>query len=436
MNPQTIGKIDRLLGRPLCAALTIMRRAAQLLSGRATPDDSPPRKILFIKMIEQGATVLAHQSIQRAVELVGRDNVYFWVFEENRAILDLMDIIPPENVLPIRAKKLRTFAVDVIRTLLRIRRLQIDATVDMEFFARAPAILAFLTGARRRVGLHRFTSEGPYRGDLLTHRVQYNPYLHTAIAYCVLVESLLADPRERPLLKRDLSQLQIRPPRFVPRDEDLAAVRSLVGADGRRLVLLNPNASDLLPLRKWPTERFVELGRRILAEHQDVQLIITGASGEQRSAERVADAISPDLQRVVSLAGRTSLRELLALYCIADVLVTNDSGPGHFASMTTVDSVVLFGPETPALFGPLGPDSHAIWQKLACSPCVNALNHRFSPCNNNVCMQEISVEQVNQMVAGLLHKRRQGQLTLNVLPRRGVEVTIMPVAREPEKLTS
>ena len=60
-------------------------------------------------------------------------------------------------------------------------------------------------------------------------------------------------------------------------------------------------------------------------------------------------------ERAVSFAGQTTLRELLTLYTIADVLVTNDSGPAHFASLTPVHTVVLFGPETPRLFGSLAP---------------------------------------------------------------------------------
>ena len=104
--------------------------------------------------------------------------------------------------------------------------------------------------------------------------------------------------------------------------------------------------------------------------------------------------------------------------------------PGHFASMTPIDSIVLFGPETPALFGPTGADSHVIWAGLACSPCVNALNHRFSVCNNNVCMQEITVERVSEMVGALLRSRRRDKPKLDILPQRAVEVTILAPSRE------
>src|SRR5436309_2272112 len=138
------------------------------------------------------------------------------MIEENRFIIDLLDLVPPENVLVVRTKRPVTLLLDLLRTTWRARKLGIDGTVDMEFFSRASAILAFLTGAGRRVGLHRFTSEGPYRGDLLTHRVQYNPYIHTAAAYYLLVEAIDADPREVPLLKTPVPRIDFTAPRFAP----------------------------------------------------------------------------------------------------------------------------------------------------------------------------------------------------------------------------
>lgn len=420
MNPQAIRRLDSWVGRPVCLALTLLRRTADLVGGRRR-DTGTPRKILLIKMIEQGATVLAYRAILRAVEKVGRENVYFWVFDENRFILDLLGLIPPENVLVVRTRKPIVLLWDLLATAWRARRLGIDATVDMEFFSRASAILAFLTGAARRVGLHRFTSEGPYRGDLMTHRVQYNPYLHTAAAYYLLVEALSADPLEVPLMKTPVPDVDFSAPRFAPGADEVGRVRSILhGVAGREvsrpIVLLNPNASDMLPLRRWPTDCFVELGRRILTEHPHATIAITGAPSEQMEAQKIAEAIGPR-ERVMNLAGQTTLRELIVLYTLSDVLVTNDSGPGHFSSLTDITSVVLFGPETPAVFGPLGAKTHAVRTDLACSPCVNAFNHRFSPCNNNVCMQMISVGQVYDIIDG----------PLSLAPK--LRLTVMPIER-------
>jgi ADP-heptose:LPS heptosyltransferase len=403
VNQAAIRRIDRVVGNALCFALTAHRRAAE--RARPAPADAPSRRILLFKLVEQGATVVAADAIRRAVDKVGRDNVFVCVFRENRPILDILDLVPAGNIVEIGHDSAGRFAFDALRALRKLRAEGIDTVVDLEFFARAPAIFAYLTGARRRVGLDRFTADGPYRGDLLTHRVQYNPYLHASVAYSHLIEALDADPGELPLLKRAPVPPSV-PPKFVPAADERARVQGLLdGVAGRAvtgpIVLLNANTGDLVPLRVWPIDRFVALGKRVLAEFPAATLVLTGAPSEKDGVAAVEAALgAPD--RVVSMAGRTTLRELLVLYTLADVLVTSDSGPGHFASLTDIANVVIFGPETPTIFGPAGDRAHVLYAGLACSPCVSALNHRASPCADNRCMQAVSVDAVFAIVADCL----------------------------------
>jgi ADP-heptose:LPS heptosyltransferase len=96
---------------------------------------------------------------------------------------------------------------------------------------------------------------------------------------------------------------------------------------------------------------------------------------------------------------------LLVLFGLADVLVANDSGPAHFAMLTPVRVVTLFGPETPALYSARSPDNVPLWAGMICSPGVNAFNNRQSCCKNNVCMRSISVEQVFAAVVAALEGR-------------------------------
>jgi ADP-heptose:LPS heptosyltransferase len=399
MRATTIRFLDYWLGIPACGFLTALRS----LGGRSLRE-GPPRKILFLKFIEQGATVLAQDAIRLAVREVGRDNVFFCVFESNRAILDVLETVPARNILSIRDRALAPFLADFLRAAWYVRSHRIDSVIDMEFFSRASAIFAFLSGAANRVGLHRFTGELPYRGDLMTHRVQFLPHLHISVQYLILAAALFRRHDDEPLLKVPLDDIRAdavgEPPRFVPRPAELERMRTRVGlspvasakGDGAHpIVILNPNASDLLPLRKWPTERFQALAERVLAAYPNALVVLTGASSERAGTETLCRGLGSP--RVVSVAGETSLPELLTLYSLADVLVTNDSGPGHFASLTPVHAIVLFGPETPRLFGPLS-SSTVIWKELACSPCVSVFNHRLSPCTNNVCMQAITVDEV------------------------------------------
>ena len=394
MKADTLRALDAKLGSALCGLLTAHR--ALFERPGSDGDEGARRGILFVKLVEQGATVLAYEALVRACERWGREHVHFLVFAENRPILDLLDVVPAENVLAVRAGDPATLALDLARALLRLRALRLDAAVDMELFSRGSAILCYLSGARRRVGLHRFHEEAPFRGDLMTHRVPHNPELHQARAYALLVDALDEAGGREPLPKRPAPE-RARLPRFAATEAERARAQALLDeaaghAVVRPLVLLNPNAGDLMPLRRWPRDRWVALGRRLLDAHPRATVAITGAPSERADAEALRDAIGSP--RALSLAGRTTLRELLALYGLADVLVTNDSGPAHFASLTEVPSVVLFGPGSATQFGPLGGRARLLDAKLACSPCLTAYNHRRSACTDNVCMQAISVEQV------------------------------------------
>jgi len=396
----TLQRTDRWVGGPLCAILTLLRKICES-AGRPGPRQF--RRMLFVKFAEQGSTVLAYPAILRAIEMVGRENVYFVVFEDNRFILDAMNVIPEENVVTIATHSPLGLALSALRAVHRFRKIRIDAVVDMEFLTRFSAILTFMTGAKSRVGFHTFFGDGPYRGDLMTHRLLYNPHLHTSQMFEAMVEALTRDPSVLPTF--DFRPSANQPlARFRPSLSEVAEINALLQRENPRigsapLILLNPNASDLLPLRRWPSLRYVELAQRLLERYPDLFIGFTGAPAEAPANNRLADEVGSS--RVVQLAGKTTLRQLLVLYTRSDVLVTNDSGPAHFASMTPIRVVTLFGPETPALFAARSPNATALWAGIACSPCVNAYNNRQSVCRNNLCMQAITVDDVFKEVTGI-----------------------------------
>src|SRR5438067_5168161 len=345
----TLQRTDRWVGAPLCAILTLFRR---IFESGGPPGPRQVQRILFVKFAEQGSTVLAYPAIRRAIEMVGRENVYFVVFEDNRFILDAMDVIPEGNVITIATHSLFGFTLSTLRAVLRLRKIGIDTVIDMEFLTRFSAMLTFATGAKTRVGFHTFFGDGPYRGDLMTHRLLYNPHLHTSQMFEAMVEALTHDPAVLPTF--DFTPSADEPPaRFRPSLSEVVEINALLERENPRigsapLILLNPNASDLLPLRRWPSLRYVELARRLLERYPNLFIGFTGAPAEAASNNRLANEVGSD--RVIPLAGKTTLRQVLVLYTRSEILVTNDSGPAHFASMTPIRVVTLFGPETPALF--------------------------------------------------------------------------------------
>jgi ADP-heptose:LPS heptosyltransferase len=395
LDTRKLQLIDRWIGVLVCAVLSGLRR----LSGSPGNGSIPrrPEKILFVKFAEQGSTVLAYHAIRRAIEMVGAEQVFFLVFEENRFVLDVMHLIPKQNVITVGHKNILSAGFHALYALMRIRRLHIDAAIDLEFFSRSSAALTFLSGAKSRVGFHTFFGDGPYRGDLMTHRLLYNPYIHTSQNFQLMVEALAQAPDKLPTFPGKIPAQNAVSPQLIASAADQEEVKRIIQRESGRkedlsLILLNPNASDLLPLRKWPTDRYVDLARLLLERFTKVSIGMTGAPDEAESIARVAAQVGSP--RCFSLAGKTTLPQLLTLYSLSELLITNDSGPAHFASMTPITVITLFGPETPLLFRALTPRAIPIWMQLPCSPCVNAYNNRQSACRDNICMKSITVDHV------------------------------------------
>jgi ADP-heptose:LPS heptosyltransferase len=341
----------------------------------------------------------------RATQARGAE-IFFLIFKSNRASLSLLNTVPPENVFTIDSSSVMRLALDTLKFLLWSRARKIDTVIDLELFSRFTALLTGLSGARRRVGYHIFHGEGLWRGDMLTHKVHYNPHIHIAKNFLSLVHAAFATTQETPFSKINIPDSAIKIAQAVidpqvrldvlHRIEGLAEqAQCLFKLDAQPLFLVNPNASELLVQRRWAPERFSALIVKLQRKWPDSLILITGSPAEFEYVENVR--LGAKASNALNFAGQVSFSELPALYSLADVMVTNDSGPGHFSSVTDLHTVVLFGPETPALYGSLG-KSIPITAQLACSPCVSAANHRKTPCSDNVCMQAISVAQVMEKV--------------------------------------
>jgi ADP-heptose:LPS heptosyltransferase len=166
-------------------------------------------------------------------------------------------------------------------------------------------------------------------------------------------------------------------------------------------VLLNANASDMLPQRRWPQENFSDVGRQLLNQFQNIIVVATGAWSEKEYVQEVVSSINN--KRCVNSAGFFTFDELVPLYSISTLMLTNDSGPAHFASVTDIKMFVLFGPETPSLYGPLG-NAEPLYLGLPCSPCVSAANHRKTTCKTRPCITGIQPTIVLEKIKNYLVK--------------------------------
>ncbi|HEX4285054.1 MAG TPA: glycosyltransferase family 9 protein [Terracidiphilus sp.] len=401
MKLRTMRAVDYWIGIPLSFLGTLVIR---LLGARKGPEK--PKRILFIELSEMGSTVIANPALEKAKTALGAD-IYFLIFKRNIDCLYLLPTVPESNIVTIRETNLWVLAMDTLRFLRWVRKENIDTVVDMELFSRYSGLLTGLSRARRRVGFHRFHAEGLYRGEMLTHRVNYNGHIHMAKNFVCMVNALLAPQPEIPYSKTFVSDDEIRVPLQPVTEDEKEFIRGLIRQvyrdyrpDYHRVVLLNPNSSELLPQRRWDRENYSRLASLIADEWDDVLVLITGSPAEREEALGMQEKVNHP--RFRSFAGMHKLKAITALYNVAEVLISNDSGPAHFSAIAPIRSLVLFGPETPHLYGSLG-NTESIWAALSCSPCVTAANQKNSACNDAVCMKLITPERVLESVRGILN---------------------------------
>ncbi len=399
MTPDKMRMIDALFGPPICFLLSIRRKILELFFPRKKGELNSVKTILFVKPAEMGSTILMYPMLKRAREIWPGCQFHFLVFDENSAAVEMLGLVPRENIHTIRSKKISLFVKDCLSRLLTLWFLRFDVAMDLEFFSRASAILTELSGAKSTCGFHRFTMEGLYRGSFLSHKIQYNPHIHTALSFYSMVEALQEPANTIPLPKKPLPELNSLPLAKMKFSEnqtsellEILKYENPVYRTGDKLIIINANSSELVPLRRWPLNSFIELGKKLLSNYPESFIVLTGVKSEIKESLEVAENIGAE--KVINLVGKTSLNQLLVLYSLCSIMITNDSGPSHFSSLTDLPVITLFGPETSKLYGAFGKGRVSISAHLACSPCVSSYNHRSTACNDNLCMKKIPVERV------------------------------------------
>ena len=400
-------KIDYWLGIPICFFLTILYKLQRLIGLKNPRYNEKPRNVLFIELAEMGSTVLSYPAMKKLKSIYPNANIYFLLFEHISESAEIIKI-SKENIFTIDSRNVFTLAFDTLKFMIDVRRKKIDTTLNLEMFARYSAILSYLSGARKRVGFHRYRQEGLYIGDFLTHKVTYNPHIHTAQSFVALVESLQAPKGQIPLVKVPIEK-KLEIPKIISdkkAKEKMWNILKEINPDidsSKKLVLVNPNASKLISIRKWPLENYARLVQKLLQD-KNVYVALTGVASEKPDAQYICEYTKNS--RVMDLTGKTTLREFLDLFNIAKIFITNDSGPAHFASLTSIHIVVFFGPETPKLYKPLTDNCTVMYSNYACSPCVSAYNQRLSPCDNNLCLKSIEVEQAYNAICKILYNNK------------------------------
>jgi heptosyltransferase I len=322
-----------------------------------------PRKILIVKPSSLGDIVHSLPFLN-AVKLHFPKAEVHWVvakgFEgllDGHPMIDRLWVINKDTWKKIKNVK---GTISELKTLSQgLKKEKYDLVIDLQGLLRSGMITA-ATGARIRIGFKE-AREGS--GFFYTHKIEGGKDIHAVERYLKIAAFLGCDCTDIsfPFPPSDL-------PSSFALNKDYAVI-----VPGTRW-----------KTKLWPAEEFGQLAARL-----PLQSVIVGSSTDKDIASLI---VSLSKGKAISLAGKTSLKELIGIMRDAKFVVSNDSGPMHIAAALGIPVFAIFGPTDPAKTGPYGRGHTIIKSGAPCSPCFR------KTCDDNQCMKSVSADEAFEII--------------------------------------
>jgi ADP-heptose:LPS heptosyltransferase len=396
-------------------------RAQALLSNRAQPSrrattpplpmEAPlrPRRVLAIKFYGLGNIALLLPVLGALRRGLPDAEIGFLTIEGNRELLERTDVV--DNVHGVRVDSYGALVRSFWDVLREIRARHYDVVVDFEQFVKLSTIVAFLSGARERIG---FNTDGQRRGWLLTRRVVYTDSEHMTRIFMRVLRPLRVDtsvapvsvtvePAEHKRVAEMLSEHGVAQGHF-------PCVAVHVGS--------GPNFYEV-PLKRWPMQHFAAVCDALVERH-GAAIIFTGRGADE--AAIIREAIASMKHPAIDSCDQLSIGELLALLQSCDFTLCNDTSIMHLSATMGTPVAAIFGPTNPLQYGPGGEGHVVIYKDLFCSPCLTNYNLKVSYCSDPICVRMIEpdemLEKIETAFVGPHAPLRAGALGRTSPPRR------------------
>lgn len=381
--------VDEYLGTLLCRILSVALRFCGLRAHRvdhpAPPEPNSVREILVMKFLGMGSILQATPLFQALRHRYPAARITLLTFHANHGLADFD--IGVDAMMTVHTRGLWRFIASNIRTLGRLRRTRFDVVLNLEFFTTYATLMTLLLRKRFAMGFGGYAN---YRASFFHDFVSYDNALHIQEKYCNFARRLGYQGAVPPLARIHI--------------EDGAAVlgelerrQNFTLEPDQYCVLVNINTGEMAPRRRWPADHFRVVVEDLLCR-PGVRCILLGGPEDRDIVDRFHARLSRP-ESVVNLAGRISLREMVALMEVARLYLGNDSGPLHFAVCAGLPVLALFGPESPLVYGPpTSPINTVLYRAEPCSPCLNAYTAKDSRCQDNICLKRILPETVIEIL--------------------------------------
>lgn len=328
-----------------------------------------PEKILIVKPSSLGDIVHSLPFLNSLSKCFPEAEIHWVVakgFEgllEGNPVLKKIWVINKSEWRKIRKTQATISELDRLVKGLRAERY--DCVIDLQGLFRS----GFIAKAARSPVRIGFADAREGSAFFYTHKVMSSRDIHAVDLYLKIAADLgcAADDIRYPLPPVENIRLNL------PFQGDYAVM-----APGSR------NKSKI-----WPVERYGKLSSLL-----PLKTVVVGSGGDAGTADEV---VRLSAGRAVSLAGRTDLKELIAVIRGSRFMVCNDTGPMHIAAALNIPVFAIFGPTNPVRTGPYGSGHTVIRKEIPCSPCYR------KTCGDVRCLDMIGVKEVFGAISRFLN---------------------------------
>jgi len=380
MQLKTIRKIDKYLGPIAVKILLIILFLSRLFSSRCQENPSKNiNKILILKFFGLGSIIFSIPALKHTKEQFPSAQIVVVTLEENREICQ--SIADIDKCFTLKLDNILFFLRDFLVLIMKLRKENFDAVVDLEFFTNFSAVTTlFLSIGKSTVKTVGFYSAVKWRNVVYSEKVTFDHSRHISETFVKAFSSFSGKQSS----SRVTDKIAIHSNSLKPNSFKEIPGLNVISGD---IVSININAGDLCLLRRWPQEYFIHLIDELSANYE-VTIVLIGSQKETTYVGQLTEQLL-NSSKVIDLCGKTTLSELMWLLKKSRLVITNDSGPLHLACLVGVPTISFFGPETPVLYGPIGENHHVFYDDYFCSPCLTIYNSKLSVCKNNVCLKNI-----------------------------------------------
>ncbi len=363
INLKSLVHIDR-LAYPLYALLSPLLTWSKSPVSSSQGDDS----FVIIKMLGIGSITRIFSTLRK--HNVDLQSIYFLTLASNKHLCEVLEI---PNVIFVKMDKWYQVLPDLWGAIRQIRRHRAVYIVDYErssnllglfrgvatLFSSIGTISFYQINKDQRSGSDtRFSLKGRSINDLITLSLDYLP---------------------------------------IKTESDSGKQTSLPRRTDTICVLVNVNASDYLPHRKYPLKNFARIISGLLQNTPEMEISLIGSTDEKGYVQSMIDDFFTDSTRVKNRCGEWSLQRLSLELEHTGLLITNDSGPMHLAAMKDTKTIVIWGPTTPGIFGYTDrPNVINLHSGRSCAPCFTYPKSKPAvACNGRIdCMRDIEPDAV------------------------------------------